>query len=70
MEELVSVLQTYGGWGISVVMMYACQRLYRDLRETEQKRLEEAIGYADRLYASLNDAVKLVESIHERPSGE
>lgn len=66
MQDLAAVLQTYGGWGLSAVLLCACARLYTDLRATERLRLQEAREFGERLYRALNDAVKVVTTI-ERP---
>ena len=63
MNELANVLQTYGGWGVSAILFYVCQRLYKDLRETEKTRLSESIQYADKLHATLKEAVSIVKML-------
>ena len=65
MADLANILQTYGGWGVSAILVYACTRLYRDLRETEKARLTEAQEYGNRLHIALTDAVGIVKTIQD-----
>lgn len=63
MTEIATFLQTFGGWGISVALFYICARLYKDLRETERARLDEAKEFGNKANVALNEAIQIVRAI-------
>ena len=67
MTEIAVLLQTYGPWGLVTLLLYICNRLYWDLRQTERARLKEAQDYGEKLHVAFTEAVEVVRRIGRAP---
>ena len=59
MEELAKTLQSYGGWGVSVLMVAACLKLYADLKTMHSTRVDDLKGHLEKYR---DDAVETMKA--------
>lgn len=72
-SNLAQILQTFGGWGVSAVLLFGIFYLYKTTNQTLEKRYEHIAEVLKETSAMLQqnvDELKRVESLLQRVERE